>query len=263
MKIVPLLVFCGLSALSAEPALFAQEPDGKGPYVVLKFDDLTVKGKDEQVRPNWNKLVAALERRKIKGSIGVICNGLEFGNPNLEKWVKEQNSKGTVEFWNHGMTHVEAPKQGDKRITEFSNVPLEEQVETLRKSQTLAKERLGIELAAFGSPFNTMDANTPKALAQFPEIKVWFYGRGGPDVKQLVLGRPIDLEYPTMKPNFEKFKAKYESLKDCKVMALQGHPAGWSPELFAEFEKVLDYLMERKAVFVTPSEYYNIVKGAK
>jgi len=233
-------------------------------YVVLKLDDLSVHPKkpESNVDPRWDRVLKDLESRNIKASIGVICQGLENDCPKLEAWVKALHEKGNIEFWCHGYTHKEIKSDdGKSSIQEFKGVSLEEQVETLKKCQEAAQKRFGFKFAAFGSPFNGADANTPKALAQFPEIKVWFFGKRGPDTKQFVLDRPVDMENPTLKPDFEKFKAKFETLKGCKVITLQGHPPAWTDERFAEFEKVLDYLVARNAKFVTPGEYLQIANG--
>jgi peptidoglycan/xylan/chitin deacetylase (PgdA/CDA1 family) len=35
---------------------------------------------------------------------------------------------------------------------------------------------------------------------------------------------------------------------------LQGHPNGWDAERFEQFENIVDFLQERGAVFLTPTE---------
>ena len=80
--------------------------------------------------------------------------------------------------WSSGTTanHQESPKENGRRRTEFAGASLEEQIESLGKTQRLAKEKLGLDLKAFGSPFNQIDGTTVKAMDAFPEITSWFYG---------------------------------------------------------------------------------------
>lgn len=35
---------------------------------------------------------------------------------------------------------------------------------------------------------------------------------------------------------------------------LQGHPAAWSDESFEQFKQIIDFLVEQKAAFMTPTE---------
>ncbi len=244
-------------SLGLSPAIAADEPV----YIIIKADDLAVPRPDANVHPAWDRFAKAIESRNLKASVGVVSQCLEKDCPKLEAWVKEYRDRGVLEFWNHGYTHVQTKAPDGKELQEFKNASYEDQVETLRKCQDLSERRFGFKFAAFGSPFNGADENTAKALSQFPEIKVWMYGRKSPETKQLVLDRVMNLEVPIFCPNSEDVKKSFEALKNCKVVTLQGHPAMWKESGFVEFEKVLDYLVSKGAKFVTPSEYWKISTG--
>lgn len=237
----------------------AEEATANKPQVViLKLDDLTAKypSKDCPTGPGWKRLVDTLEKKKIKASFGIILNSLEDDNTAYFDWIKELNGKGIVEFWNHGVTHSEKKENGEK-IQEFKNSSLEEQKSTIEKGQKLAKAKLGFDLAAISTPFNSFNDNTEKALEDFPEIKVWFFGPAKPKFsKKLILERVVDLESSVGNPDFEKFKESYESkARDKEYIVLQGHPRSWDDKKYENFEKVVDYLLEKKCVFMSPSEY--------
>ncbi len=239
-----------------------------GPIVVLKLDDLSPKWAKpgEGVSSNWKRTIAFLEKEQVPASFGLSGKCLEDVSPDFVKWAKETfKPDGMFELWNHGYDHSEKKPPADakprQRFTEFSNASLESQVESLKKTQTLAKEKLGITITAFGTPFNTIDKNTEEALKQVPEIKVWFYGRNFSGKCPLViLPRSVNLEHPTMKPNFEAAKADFEKNKNQKVMAIQGHAGAWKPDAFEEFKKFVLFLKEQGCVFMTPEQYAKQVK---
>lgn len=231
------------------------------PVIILKLDDMTQRGakNGEGVSRQWQRLVDFLEKENIKASLGIISNSLEKDDQKFFDWLKAQEKKGFVEFWNHGHTHQELPKEGNKRRCEFT-APLAEQIATLKKTQQLAKEKAGIELKAFGAPFNVTNTDTEKALEEFPEIKVWFFGSNKTkESKKLILGRVANLEQPTMNPNSAglisdyDYKGKFE-----KYLVLQGHPNGWDDKRFEEFTKAVAFLKEKGCKFMTASEYYEL-----
>ena len=264
-----MIKFASILAISLAPlaTLYSQEAvPAKAPQIViLKLDDLTTKDADASgVSTRWQQIANFVEKKKIKASVGIIANSLDADKPAFFEWIKAQNKKGLLEFWNHGQTHSEKLVDG-KKIHEFKNVPFEEQKATLEKSQKLAKEKLGFDFAAIGTPFNTCSEDTEKVLEEFPEIKVWFFGPAKPKFsKKLILERTVDLEKPVLNPDFEQFKTAYEKLAvDKEYIVLQGHPMGWKGERFKNFESAVDYLLAKGCVFMTPSEYFTYKEKKK
>ena len=231
------------------------------PVIILKLDDMTPRGakKGQAVSWRWQKLVDLLEKENIKANLGIIGNAFEKDDQIFFDWLKAQEKKGYVEFWNHGQTHKELPREGNKRRCEFT-APLEEQIATLKKTQQLAKEKAGIELKAFGAPFNATNADTEKALEKFPEIKVWFFGSNKTKTStKLSLKRVVNLEHPTMNPSSSGLISDYDYRgKFEKYLVLQGHPNGWSDKRFAEFAKVIAFLKSKGCKFMTTSEYLKL-----
>ncbi len=256
MKIFRLLSIA-IVLLSGSFSVFSQDAAKKPQVVILKLDDFTAKfpSKDCPAGSKWKKVVDIVEKKKIKASFGIILNSLEKDNQAYFDWIKEQDKKGNIEFWNHGMTHAENKETKAQEFNKGSSY--EEQKATLEKGQKLAKEKLGITLTTLGTPFNSFSDDTEKALEDFPEIKVWFFGPGKPKIsKKLILGRVVNLESQVGNPDFDKFKESYEAKgKDREYIVLQGHPPMWDDKKFENFEKTIDYLLEKGCVFMTPSEY--------
>ena len=190
-----------------------------------------------------------LQESDIKASYGIIGFSLEEDNKAYFDWIKDLHASGRIEFWNHGYRN----RKGTDKTGEFEG-SFEEQKASLERTQRLAKEKLGIELRAFGPHWSGTNAATARALEGIPEIKMWFYGPK--DSSKFVFPRVLTLENPTHVPDFAKFKAAYERVgHDKKCLALQGHPNSWNDERWDNFVKIIDYLKSKGCVFMTPSEY--------
>lgn len=236
----------------AAPAKAAPEPvavpSGKAPIILLKLDDV-----GHWVSPRWQRTADYLEQNNVKAAFGIIGGGLEKAGPETVKWIKDLRQRGMVEFWHHGYTLRTATDTG-----EFEQGTFEEQKAVLEKTQELARTKLGFELAAFGPHWSGTTLETEKALEAIPAIKVWFYGPKDPKhFSRLSIPRVMALENPTFVPDFDKFKATYEKTGfQQEVLVLQGHPDAWgTPERWDGFVKIVEFLLSKGCVFMTPSEY--------
>lgn len=230
-------------------------------HIIIKVDDLRNAG--GKVHPRWQKLVDFLKERKIKAGIGIICDSLEKDDPKYFQWIKDQHAGGLIEFWNHGYNHKEWEVDG-KKVQEFKGPSYEDQKKNLLRCNELAKQKLGFTLPAFGAGFNAIDDNTVKALSEDPDTKIWLYGDVKNPAGKVVLDRigNVNIENPTFVPSLDKFKAGYAKNPKRDYFVIQGHPAQWTDERFAQFVAIIDFLTAEKAVFTTPSEYVKL-KGLK
>jgi len=241
-RLCALLLLAAVAAMSPS-TMTAADPSGQ--YVVLKLDDF---GRT----PRWQRVVAYVESHKLKASLGIICKVLEKNDPQLRPWVKQLEASGRFDFWHHGYDHRLDIQVGDKKVCEFSGTSYEEQKAHFAKACDLARDKLGLRFTAFGAPGNRTDKTTERMLADFPEIKVLFYGPNVPG--KVTLARWANLEQPTMKPNSAAFIEKYPAVADKPYLCLQGHPNQWDDARFAEFEKIVEFLQTKHARFVTASE---------
>jgi len=219
--------------------------------IVLKLDDVVAYRSEDgsPVSDRWQRITDFLKVSEIKASYGIIGFSLEEDNEAYFDWIKDLHKSGLIEFWNHGYRN----RKATDKTGEFEGSS-EEQRAALEKTQRLAKEKLGIELKAFGPHWSGTNKHTTRALEGIPEIKIWFYGRKG--ATKFIFPRFLTLEYPTHVADFAKFKAAYERVgHDKKCLALQGHPNSWNDERWANFVKIIDYLRSKGCLFMTPSEY--------
>ena len=229
-------------------------PAEKRPVILLKLDDVTQKGANAErpVSQNFIEIVALLNRLEVPASFGIIANSLENGTDAYFDWIRSVRAQGH-EFWFHGLTHQEFPRENGRRVCEFARRPYEEQLEHFDRAQTLAKEKLGFAFATFGSPFNQTDGNTGKVLAEHPEVTTSFFGPWANVPKDCrVLERSFDLEVPIFKPNYEHIVKEFEAYgKDLPYIVLQGHPNSWGGKQRAEVAKIIRYLKEQGCTFLT------------
>ena len=250
MRLKVLLALAAVATLGG--AALGDETSAKPRQVIiLKLDDVMAYGARGRspVSPRWQRVADFIEKSNLKASFGIIGFSLEQDNQAYFDWIKNLDKKGIVEFWNHGYRN----RKAEDKTGEFEG-SLEEQKAALARTQRLAREKLGIELRAFGAHWSGTNEETAKALESFPEIKICFYDPKG--AEQFVFEAVLMLENPTFVPDFEKFKTRYERFaKDKKCLALQGHPDMWDEERWQGFVKIVEYLKAKGCVFMTPSQY--------
>ena len=237
------------------------------PLITLKLDDLGHHSKDPQVAvpPHWQRVTDFLNEEKIKANYGIISETLNDDCPAYIAWLKERAASGMIEFWNHGYYNRFPSENPSAKIGEYLNRPVEQQAESLKKSQELVKEKTGIEMKAFGPHAIQPDANFYPALATRPEIQVVFFYGPPKDVKtgKILIERRAELESPIFKPNPAQLKEKWEKLKSFDYLAVQGHPNTWGDAEFANFKEYIKFLKEQGCRFVTVSEFLTLTGKAK
>jgi len=226
---------------AAWPRTGSTPANNKKQVIILKSDDFVVSDQ-------WERFIKYIEDKKIKACLGVV--GRELYNEPLCEWITLLSTKNNFEFWNHGLTH-----DCGEGYSEFKDTPYEEQLMHLQKAQSLFKDKFGITLRAFNAPCMEFDENTSRALADIEDIKIWFYGKTGSS--KFCLERKGNIEFPTGHPDYSRFIERYnqDRLEQYDHLALQLHPGWWDDRRWQEFEKIIDFLLEKEAVFMTASEY--------
>ena len=223
---------------------------------VLKLDDVMAGNGGQIVPERWQRVADYLEGKKVKSSMGIIGVSLENHNPAYYKWITDRAARGYIEFWNHGYHN----RSDDDLLGEFEG-EYDEQLRALQLTDSLARTKLGLNLCVWGPHWSGANENTDKALAQMPQIRMTFgYPSKTVHYKGYVFPRSIDIEYPTHNPDFEQFKKAYQERESkLEFFFLQGHPNSWDETRWANFTKVIDFLLAENVRFVTPSELYDIL----
>jgi peptidoglycan/xylan/chitin deacetylase (PgdA/CDA1 family) len=237
------------------------------PVIILKLDD--VKQAGAGIPPSWQKLAEFFQERRIKAGFGVICQTLETARPDYVRWLKEVHEAGWVEFWFHGWDHGTHAVNGAD-LKEFNERTYAEQRERFARSQKLALEKLGFAFTAFGPPGGgtgaSFDDATCRVMQDDPHMRAWLYPQPLDEAgkklqasgKVVILDRvwDVNLEGAVGVPDSNKFLRGYAAHPERAYFVLQGHPAQWgNGARFAEFVKILDFLVAQKAVFLRPTEF--------
>ena len=132
---------------------------------------------------------------------------------------------------------------------------LAHQVNHLRLSIEAGWQILGIDFYTFGAPGNAIDSNTPIALQQFPQIKVWLFGAEGHGL--FVLHHVLSIEENVgILLDLNEFIDRYENVSNQDVLTLQLHPNAWDDKGYQKFEQILDFLVDESRQFHAPFGYY-------
>lgn len=253
---------------------FSTEAGTSAQVVILKLDDLQNTAASVE---RFEKVVQFAEENDIKVSFGIIADVLE--NPAQEDFIPRiramaQNPR--VEIWNHGYSLQKAQRLNSNNAAEYaeySHQTVETYVETLKKTQNLVYDTLGVTMHSLGAPGNMTDNNLSVALKNFPEIRTIFFpspasyasfeGIGMQVLRTINWENPFqpantrfDMESGTGRLDYNHFITNYNKGPSNPVKVLQGHPWGWDDAGFAILQQIVDYLKGQGAVFMTPHEYY-------
>jgi hypothetical protein len=223
---------------------------------IIKGDD--VRNADAK----WTRFIELSTKKKVKVSLGIICESLANPSAEYKAWLTAQKAGGMVEFWNHGWDHKQWA-DGAKKVSEFGGSGYAHQKEHLTKAQEAAEKVLGAAPIAFGTPFNSFDADTSPVVGEDQRIRLVFCYKD-PQIKGVVPALMALRGEPdgTGKPNAAKFAEEYAKKKgQVTFAAIQFHPAAFGDAQLEEYGKTLDILLADGWTFMVPSEY--AAQGAK
>lgn len=219
--------------------------NSRTPKIILKMDDLGIN--DYKV---FEKVADYLKSEGIPASFGVIgqwCEGTGAEAENFYNTVKQWSQEG-FEIWHHGYTHAE---------DEFHGRDLEAQAASFQKTMDLMREKCGIEMQTFGSPYNNADETAIQMINErFPQIKTLLLVSDKKEISNgLVLPERAEIEIKTGVVGYDNFVTSYNKKAREPYLVLQGHCGYWDDNSIAEFKRIIEFLKERDAVFMTPTQY--------
>ncbi len=246
------------------------------PVIVLKFDD--VKQVNNNVFRSWTRVAEYLEKRNIPAGFGVICNSFESGASDAcKQWFDTRRRNGLISFWCHGLDHA-SHGEGKAARNEFVGRSSDELLERLNRCQAIAEREFGFTFHTFGPAGGiygpTIDAAALDALARQPDFHTVLYPQPAdaaskkydvPGSGLRVLDRvwAVNMEGAVGVPDYQRFLNGYAKNLSRKYLVLQSHPAAWNDARFAEFERIIDFLVERGTVFMTPEALSDMLRESE
>ncbi len=231
--------------------------------VILKFDDYSI-----WAYSGYNKLMDYLDEEQIPAGFGTVAK--TFDNENEENYsdtpfyeglyeetiksLKRANNNPLYEIWSHGYAHAEK---------EFSTTDYDSMKASMQKAvDTMAK--YGVEITAFGAPFNTATSTTMKMIDEcFPKIRTVMLFNNYITVPDDMINiqNHAEPEIKTGVISYDYFIKNYEKYKDADYVLLQSHPGMWDDASWTEFKKIIEFLKDRGVEFMRPTQYRDYVKG--
>jgi len=212
--------------------------------VTMKADDLRT-----PIHRRFYSYFDAMAARGLPASGGLICESLlDARASNID--CLSRVDPALIELYHHGYDH----SSGDG-WSEFFGTGLDFQVDRLLTGAALARTTLGVELRAFGAPFNATDDDTIAALELAPAFEVIFYqpNVGG----RITYSRDLEVEIEAGQVvDLDKFRGDYATFETNEILALQCHPTACDEENLAKLMTLADFLAgEADRRFTTPTAY--------
>lgn len=238
-------------------------------YAIIKADDFIVQADQpsKAVSEPFLKFIELVKAKGVVASLGLSAHVLERATPEYIRLCQELDASGRFELWNHGYDHYYSltDENGKFVAAEFYRMPYGYQLRQMKKAQEAVKEKLGITMRSFGSPGNMNDAMTALMLAQFPEIKVWFYVPKGIALPPDVIDIPrTNLEWNAKDGrvvDVARFIREYDPAQP--VICFQLHPRSKTDADLARIGEAIDFLLSKGVEFIKPYDYYLLVKGGQ
>lgn len=218
---------------------------------VIKADDFYATQSDR-----WLQFLLLCKQEGVPASLGFIAKRLRNGktpHPRLVRLAKQPR----FEVWNHGTEHWKDYTSGR---SEFFGPAVADQVASIERCQVLCEQVFGHRPKLFGPPFNAYDANTLRALRQFPELE-WLYDIAWLDGKTTLPKHYfVSCDVADSGRRFNPERARKQSA-DFMIrrspFVIQIHPGNhWTDECFVNFQIFLRYIQASGYRFVLPGRLF-------
>ncbi|MEO1530159.1 MAG: hypothetical protein AAFX06_32570 [Planctomycetota bacterium] len=220
--------------------------------IVIKADDF---GRHDHL-DCWKRFVDIAHGLGVPVAIGVVGSHLTSIERERLDWIA-QIPPDLVEWWNHGFSHE---GHSDSLTTEFVQKAMAEQADSIRRTQSLMKDKLKIDATTFGAPFNRNDKNTESALRSVRDLKYWFFPLNAPQSESLIAigARPrfrIENSRHQLCENDLCNVSQELSELNAGISPLQLHPGKWTKSSLLQLRELIARVTDCGAEFVLPRDY--------
>ena len=225
--------------------------------IILKLDDLGVQNSVFTSSSAYDYLIT----NKIKATAGAIANRFDATSLGvLASYLNATNTVGDtlIEVWNHGYDHTYNATTG---IYEFSGTTYADQKSHFDLATQTIKDRLGIQMHSFGTPYNASDAITNTVISEDSNYKTFIFSDLIPATPNgvLYLNNRVNMESSTGNPEYTYFVNNYNTAKTSysNYMVLQGHPNYYTSgsNSLEQFKLIIQFLQSEGCEFVRPFDF--------
>lgn len=237
----------------------------KTQVAILRFDDFSIYSYEE-----FDKLMTYFDEEGINGAFGAIGITLDPDNEanasvSGYSWhynraiavLEKARDDKDVEIWMHGYVHA---KEEFNDIIE-NGYNYEQQKESFDKFMAIMNKH-GVSIRTFAPPNDSESQTTVKVISEnYPQIDTVMHF----DYLKMAEGM-INLENDASPEktvgniSFDSFEKNYWSQEDEDYIQILSHPGLWDSTDWAEYKKIVEFLKERGAIFMTPGEYHDSLK---
>ncbi len=225
-------------------------------YTYEKFEDLRLLLKDYGIKAGFGMIVDSFDPENEESRAKI--NNYDVKHKLAKAFINRAQDDG-IEFWHHGYYHY---------MDEYYTYSYEKQSECFGKGYDVMVNELGIDLRAFGSPFNNATDVTLKMLKEnYPNINVLMLVNSKYEVPEGMVNfnDAVTIETSSSKIDSAMFIDNFNKKSDSSYMVAQMHPGSWDTNVgydsWSEFKICLDYLISKGVVFMTPSQYYEYINN--
>lgn len=237
----------------------------KTQVAILRFDDFTIYSYEA-----FDKMMTYLDEEGIKGAFGAIgitldpdneanasISGYTWHYNRAIEVLEKARDDEDVEIWMHGYVHA---KEEFNDIIE-NGYTYDQQKESFDKFMAIMKKH-GIEIRTFAPPNDSESQTTVKVISEnYPQIDTvmhFDYLKMAEGMINLENDASPEKAVDTIK--FDTFVKNYWNNENNDYIQILSHPGLWDDTDWAEYKKIVDFLQQRGAIFMTPSEYHDSLK---
>lgn len=223
--------------------------------VLIKVDDFKL----YPDMKNWESLINLSSSHNLPMDFGILSTQDQEIDLLIE-WIKK-NITEKISFFRHGHLHEKF---------EF-NSSQEKFLNAMSKSKDFETKIFGTELKGFGAPWNQMSEefkefyykNFPSNYLYYPDMDTKT-NKFNPNFKYNKERKLVSIQYHISfelknkhyDPDFKFFKEDSAGrLEKGLPLVLQIHPQRWSANGIKEFTDIINYLSEKKAIFLNPTDF--------
>ncbi len=220
------------------------------PVIIFKYDDFGKYG----TLGAFNKVAYLMDKYDATGGFGIVGNWFLDQDETSQQAVVDAGKKyidAGIEIWHHGYLHS-TTEYNQSKGDDYDTMK-----ENFGKNMTLVKERFGVTMHSFGSPYNHAGETAVRMIQEnYPEITSYMCLDNDPNsvANFPKFNTRCAIEADTGIIGSQAFITNFQNTRTQPYLLVQSHPGYWDDGELAEFELILRYLNASGVTYMTPTQ---------